>query len=147
MSKQGGGSLGMALVLLLVLMALGGWNYHRNYQIEQSERSQSTFSSYPLESLEQLVAAYRLEAEALQQRYDRLHGQRAKVRSTQGVEAGVQEFERVQRVSRQRREVTTELATREARIREIEAELAQREGLGSGFALHFSRLTGLALPI
>jgi predicted negative regulator of RcsB-dependent stress response len=147
MGEGKAGSGGLALILLLVLIGLGGWNYHRNYQLELAERSQETFSGYDTESLEQLAEAYRLEAAALESQYQKLRGARSSVRETTGVAAGVREFERVQRASSQLRDVTTELATREARAKQIEQELARRESAASGLALHMQRLTGVKLPI
>lgn len=147
MSERKSGSGGLLLILLLVLAGAGGWNYHRNYQIEQAESSQSTFAGYDTAGLTQLAEAYRLEAAELEARYQQLRGSRSKVHNTQGVEAGVRQFERVQRSSVQLRDVTTELATREARVREIEAELLLRESAAGGLALHLKRLTGVALPI
>ena len=147
MGQGKAGSGAMVGLLLLVLIGLGGWNYHRNYQIEQAERGQSAFSGYDSASLSQLAEAYRAEMEGLDQHYQQLRGARTRIRGTRGVQEGVREFERVQRATNQLRNATTELASREARIREIDAELARREALGSGLALHFTRLTGLKLPI
>jgi hypothetical protein len=137
----------MLLVLLLVLAAVGGWNYHRNYQLEQSDRARSPFAGYDTASLNQLAEAYRMELGALEAEYRRMRGAQGGVRGTQGVAEGIREFERVQSRTQRLRDVTTEVATREARVREIEQELARRESASSGLALHLERLTGLSLPI
>ena len=147
MAEGKGGSAAMIGILLVILVGIGGWNYHRNYQIEQAERSQTTFSGYDSASLEQLAEAYRAEVQGLEQQYQQLRGARTRVRQAAGVGAGVREFERIQRIGDRRRVVTGELASREARVLEIDAELARREALGQGFKLHFARLTGFQLPI
>ena len=111
------------------------------------EVGETGVAGYDTASLEQLAAAYRAELEGFQAEYRRLKGARASVRSTQGVEAGVREFERVQGTASRLRDVTTEVASREARIQEIEQELARRGWAATGFALHLQRLTGVAIPI
>ena len=79
--------------------------------------------------------------------FESLNTNRTSVRKTVGVGEGVREFERVQRSAKRLRDLTTEVATREARIREIEEEQQFRSATANGAALHFKRLTGLALPI
>ena len=147
MGEGKSGSGGLALILLTVLVAVGGWNYHRNYQLELAERKLTSLSGYDTAVLTQLVAAYRLEVDGLEGKYQQLRGARTRVRQTVGVEAGVREFERVQRSANRLRDVTTDLASREARVREIDAELATRKSAARGIALHLQRLTGLELPI
>jgi hypothetical protein len=43
------------------------------------------------------------------------------------------------------REVTADLASNEARVRDIHDELRYRSA--NGFGVHFKRLTGFALPL
>lgn len=147
MGKSRAGSGGLALILVVALLVLGGWNYHRNYQLEQAQRSGASMSRYDTASLIQLMEAYRLEVATLAGERQKLLAARPKVRRTAGVGAGVREFERIQRSADQLRDATGALSSREARLREIEAELATRKRAASGFALHLERLTGLERPI
>ena len=147
MSEGKSGNVGLLLVLLVALAGAGGWNYQRNYQIEQAERSKSRFAGYDTAGLTQLADAYRSELAGLDGRYQSLRGSRAQVRNTQGVEEGVAQFERIQRSNTRLREVTTEVATREARVNEIDQELSRRASAASGVKLHLERLTGMKLPI
>ena len=140
-------SFGLLLLLLLALVAAGGWNYHKNYQAEMADRTAKPFAGYDTSGLQQLAGAYRAEIDGMHSEYQQLRGARSAVRNTQGVREGVKQFERVQRNTKRLREITEELATREARVREIEEELAHRERLAGGLAVHFERLTGYPLPI
>lgn len=147
MARGRSGNLGLLLILLVVLAGAGGWNYHRNYQAEIAERSASRFSGYDTEGLEQLAAAYRSELDVYRSQYRTLEGGRVSVRNTTGVGEGIEQFERVRRSGDRLRAVKTELATREARVAEIEQELATRRSAASGLRLHLERLTGASLPI
>lgn len=142
-AKTSGGAV---LLLLLALCGLGSWNYHRNYQAELAECGPNAFSSYDDASLESLRLAYQSELDGLRGEYERLQSSRTSVRKTVGVGDGVEEFERVQRFTQRRREVTTAVASREARVREIEEEQQFRSTAMNVAALHFKRLTGIALP-
>ncbi len=144
---QGGGKGAGILILLVLLAGLGGYNYHHNYQLEKEQQGSQPFAGYDDASLEALAAAYESEIAVLQKQYDALKGRRAQVRSTHGVGDGVREFERVQAGSHRLRNVTEELATREARNREIRHEQRYRARLGRGLVLHFERLTGVTVPM
>ncbi|MCG8591508.1 MAG: hypothetical protein MJE66_19610 [Proteobacteria bacterium] len=138
---EGKGQGGLALLVLLVLVVgLGGYNYHRNWQREQAEQTKRTFSGYATADLEQLAAAYRAEAEALQKRYSAASRRVAPARDRAFMSDRVAEFERVQKQAGSARDVATLLAEREARVREIEQELALRQNQTGALAVHFRRL-------
>lgn len=145
-NREGKTSSGAVLLLVIGLCGLGGWNYHRNYQAELAERGPNAFSGYDDASLESLRLAYQSELEGLRREHEGSQSSRTSVRKTVGVGDGVEEFERVQRFSQRRREVTTAVASREARVREIEEEQQFRSSAMNAAALHFERLTGIALP-
>lgn len=138
-------SMGAAWFVLLALAAVGGWNYHRNYKAELAERRPEAFSGYSTESLERLRSAYQTEIEGVSVEYQSLKSKRAQVRAVAGVGDGVKQFEKIQKSANRLREVTAELASNEARIRDINDELQYRSA--NGFGVHFKRLTGFALPI
>jgi len=143
---QGGGK-GMAGILLVILIGLGGFNYHRNYEREQQEAREQTFGGYDDAGLEALAQAYEAEAEGLDEQYRALRARRARVEQTRTVDDGVKQFERVQRTRAAVRDVTEALATNEARLREIREEQRRRAARGAAWAVHLERLTGLELPI
>ena len=87
---------GLLLVVLLALVGLGAWNYHRNAAVDKSVKP-GPYAGVPTQDLDVLIAAYRSEIDALKARGGT--GLRASARSTSGVANGVREFERVQRTA------------------------------------------------
>ena len=122
LSAQIRGSLPALLVLLAILAGAGGWNYHRNWQAELEAQRGRPFGEYDDKSLSQLAKAYRAELEAWKERYEGAQGSRAQLRDARNVEANVEQFARVRANNQNRREVTSEVAQREARLREIAKE-------------------------
>jgi hypothetical protein len=57
------------------------------------------------------------------------------------MDQAVADFERVRAQSDGLRELTAEIAEREARIRDIDKELAARAEIGEGWQAHLRRLT------
>jgi uncharacterized coiled-coil protein SlyX len=57
------------------------------------------------------------------------------------MDEAVADFERVRKQSDALRELNTQVAEREARIREIDKELAARNAIGQGWEAHLRRLT------
>lgn len=140
--RRAGGARALPLLVLLVaLCAAGGWNYHRNLQAERADQGQRVFAGYGDRDLEQLAEAYRQEIEVARRRYEASRRARPEVQERALVGDGVREFERIQRHSQRSRERTADLAEREARLEEIERELAYRAELRSGVSLHIARLT------
>jgi hypothetical protein len=127
--------------LLAGLAVAGGWNYQRNVQLERAEQGKRPFSGYADADLRALADAYRAEAETLRKRYEATRSARPEARRRVFVSDGVREFERVQRHAERSRDAAADLAEREARLSDIEKELATRAELGSGFELHLRRLT------
>jgi hypothetical protein len=140
----GGGKTGAILLILLLLGAVGGWNYHRNWSAEEQEMGPRPLSGYDDEGLAKLAAAYRMEIEALERQHAAARGQHAEARKRTFLSESVQEFERVQRSSRQMRGLAGEVAQREGRLREIEKEQQYRDRLATeGVQLHLGRLLGI----
>lgn len=122
--EGGGGRQGLLLLVLVALVALGGWNYHRNLKLEES--TPSPFASLSDADVDQLLAAYKGEVERLKGKQP----SRAKVRSTSHVQAGVDEFQRVTRRSRSVREAGYAVSEMEGSVKALEAEKAKRAALG-----------------
>jgi hypothetical protein len=140
---ESGGKFKLLLGVLVVLMGLGAFNYYRNWKGEEAEQGPRPLASYDDVGLTQLADAYRAEIEVLQRRQDAARGQGNAARGTEFIGEGVREFERVQRSSQRVRGLTGELAEREARLRDIEDELAHRQRIETqGWQLHLARLVG-----
>lgn len=128
------------LALLVALGGVGAWNYQRNRAAETTDEKPRPFQSYATADLEALQAAYSEEIARVQKQYDRQESQRRRASDTGMIDERVQEFDRVRVASSRLRELSADVAEREARLREIEVELRQRAGQISGMGLHLRRL-------
>jgi len=129
------------LVLLLVLGGAGAWNYQRNLAAE--EALPRPWKEYATEDLRALKEAYAQEIDQYSKEWDAARRQRVQARDRGLVGDAAREFERVQGQAERVRELGRELAEREAALEEIEEEIRLRQELGSGWKLHWRRLTAL----
>jgi uncharacterized membrane protein YebE (DUF533 family) len=141
MASGSGGKAGSLLLVLLLLVGAAGGNYYRNWRAEQAEPETRPLSGYETAGLEKLAEAYRTEIRALQAQLDRTGHAQARDRGF--IDEQVREFERVQRSAARKRELTGDIAQREARLRDVEQELALRKQRGSGLQVHLRRLVGI----
>ncbi len=138
---SGAGGQTMALLLLLAIVAgAGGWNYKRNLEAEEKEHR--PYRSYAEADLEQLRDAYRAELDALTARFQRASGSGVRVGGDGLLGSQVQEFERVQRISRSTRGIIDQVARSQVQLDLVEQEIARR-GAEAGLGLHLRRLTTL----
>jgi hypothetical protein len=118
--------VGQTMILLVILCAAGGWNYHRNTLIDDAVPR--PYRGYSDEALNQLVSAYQGEVEIQMERY-RKSGVAKKV-SVQGgglLEERIDEFERVQRLSKQRKERAYQVTENQILVEQLAAEQVTRE--------------------
>ena len=142
-TKATAGRAMIVALLLLTIGGAGGYNYHRNFLAEQAEQGARPFKGYARQDLVNLGQAYGLQVEGQRGEYDRLASRRLQGRSGDMLDENIADFERIQRASDRKRVVAGEVAGNQARLAEIEAELAYRDYTNSGLALHISRLTKL----
>ncbi len=137
--KGGRGALIPLLVLLLLLVGAGAWNYQRNLELESQE--DRPLRGYAEADLEKLLGAYQQEAQRLASRAGATR--RASPRDTQGQLVGesVHEFERVQRASRRVRDAHGDVAEVELMVERINQELSRRGGERDPTAVFLRRLT------
>jgi hypothetical protein len=115
----------MLLVVLLALAGgLGAWNYQRNVAAERAELR--PFRTYSDADLDTLTAAYRAEVEAYTKRYEALTGRKVSIHEHVHTDQKLREFERVQRISQNTRDVVTQLAQRQVAIEQLDAERRKR---------------------
>jgi hypothetical protein len=138
--SEGKAALGLA-ALLAVLVAAGGVNYVRNLRVDQASEARRPFHSYEGDDLTALRSAYEAEIASLQRRYDAARAGRKRSGSHAMMDEAVADFERVRAQSDGLRELGTLIAEREARIRDIDAELSARSEIGEGWDAHLRRLT------
>lgn len=141
--RQAGRATGSALLLLIMLGALGGWNYHRNWQIEQeSTGAKRPYEGYSSKDLESLRSAYESELATMRIRFDAAKRRRTRPKGDQGSIAGnVDQFAKTARTSGMIRDAASGVAEREGQIAELDRELSLRTEFGQGVMRHVKRLT------
>ena len=130
-------------VLLLLLVGLvsgaGAWNYRRNVAIEATEPR--PYRSYSLADLEALKGAYESETNKHKDHYRSASSRTVAVREGGLIGDQVVEFERVQRISRGKRDIASVYAKNQVQLDEVLAEISHRAEMGEGWQLHLDRLT------
>jgi hypothetical protein len=137
--KGGSGALIPLLVLFLLLVGGGAWNYHRN--LERESREDRPMRGYAEADLEKLLAAYQGEQHRLARRAEVTPRAHVKDASGQLVGENVRDFERVQRASRRVRDANGDLAESELMVQRIERELQFRDQERDPMALLIRRVT------
>jgi hypothetical protein len=128
----------MLFVLLALAGGLGAWNYQRNVEAERAELR--PFRSYSDADLESLTEAYRAEVEAYTTRYEALTGRKVAINERVHTDQKLREFERVQRISQNTREIVTQLAQRHVAIEQLDTERRKRFGERNVVMLFLKRL-------
>jgi hypothetical protein len=145
MTLQTRANSGRAILIVLTILLLvggGGYNYQRNLVAEQAEQGERPFKGYQENDLRDLETAYGAEVEGRRGRYQELATRRVKTRdSAVFLDEKVADFERIQRAGDEKRALAGLVAEHRARLNEIQAELAYRDYVNSGMAVHVRRLT------
>lgn len=135
--SQSGRAL-LALVLLLLLVAGGGYNYWRNLQLEAAE--DRPYRAYSASDLEALREAYGQEREVANRRFVAGKGSGG-VREGGFIDEQIDEFDRVHRLGRQKRRLAGEVAANDSVVDALDSELAIRARDAGPWAVHLRRLT------
>ncbi len=132
--------LGQTLILLVILCAAGGWNYHRNAGIEGAVPR--PYRGYSDEELNQVISAYQDEVAIQMERY-RKSSATKKVAVQEGglLESRIDEFERVQRLSKQRTERAYQVTENQILVEQLAKEQVIREMNRPIYKMIFRRLT------
>jgi hypothetical protein len=132
--------VGQTLILLVILGAAGGWNYHRNTQIDNAVLR--PYRNYADEDLQQLMSAYRSEVEVQMERYrNDPAAKTVSVRDAGLLGDQIEEFERVQRVSKQRQERAYRVTENQILAEQLAKEQVTRERDRPIYKMIFRRLT------
>ena len=75
---QSGRATGSVLLLLVMLSGAGGWNYHRNLQLEAETEGSRPFESYSTDDLATLRDAYQSELSGVRAKFADAKSQRAR---------------------------------------------------------------------
>ncbi len=129
-------------MLLLLAAGAGGWNYHRNLEIEKASEGNRPYRSYAVEDLESLRAAYASELESVRANFDSAKRRRARPVGDVGSIAGnVEQFQNTTRASSAIRAAAAGLAESQEQVAELDRELEIRSQFGEGMARHVKLLT------
>jgi len=133
---------GAGVVALLLLLAIaagaGAWNYRRNVAAEQNDYR--PFRSYTDEAIEQLVQAYENDHERSEKSFESAARRNVKVEGKAYFGEQVQEFERVQRISKNTRALRDEMAESQTSLKLLREEAARRAKERHKLRLFFERL-------
>jgi len=131
---------GRSLFLLVILCAAGGWNYHRNTEIDNAVAR--PYRNYSDEELHQLISAYQDEVDAQMDRYrSSSAGKKVAVRDGRLLDERIDEFERVQRLSQQRRDRAYKVTENQILVEQLAKEEVTRERDRPIYKMIFRRLT------
>ncbi len=131
-------NVGALAFLLVLLSGMGGWNYIQNTRIEAAELR--PYRGYSDADLEELIVAYEGQAEGRNQRYEAASAGKVAIRGGGLFGAQVDEFERVQQISRERRELAGRVSDSEHALRLVREETKKREDDRPIYKLIFRRL-------
>ncbi len=132
--------VGQILILLVILGAAGGWNYHRNTLIDAAVLR--PYRNYSDEDLHQLISAYRSEVEVQMARYrSDPAAKTVAVRDAGLLGDQIEEFVRVQRVSKQRQERAYRVTENQILAKQLAKEQVARERDRPIYKMIFRRLT------
>lgn len=139
MASAGGGRGKLVALLAVLLVALGGANYYRNYQADVAV--ERPYRGYSDAEIAELLEAYRSEAKALDRELGRTRERRAGPGGDGGLLAErVEDYEHARRRGERVRGLAREAASREAMVEALERERRIREELARGWRLHLERL-------
>ncbi len=131
---------GQILILLVILCAAGGWNYHRNAVID--EAVPRPYRGYSDEELDQLASAYQVEVGVQMARYRNSAAANKVVVQDGGLlDDRIDEFERVQRLSKQRLERAYQVTENQILVEQLAQEQVTRELNRPIYKMIFRRLT------
>ena len=132
--------VGQTLILLVILCAAGGWNYHRNTLIDDAVPR--PYRTYTDEELDQLASAYQDEVEVQMARYRNSKvSANVAVRDEGLLEERIGEFERAQRASKQRRDRAYKVTDNQILVEQLAKEQVVRERDRPIYKMIFRRVT------
>jgi len=140
--RRAGRATGHVALLLVLLSGLGGWNYHRNLEIERQSDGVRPYESYSSEDVQALRDAYAGELQGSEARFAAAKRQRTRPQGDMGsISGNVEQFQQTTQSSRRIRAAAAGVAERQNEIDELERELALRSKLGQRLMRHVKRLT------
>jgi len=134
-SSENWGSL---VLLLVVLVAVGGFNFIRNTRTENAEVR--LYRGYSDAELEELLSVYQGEIDQRTQAYRKVADRDIVVRDRPMLGEQVDEFERVQRLSQHRRDMAGDVTDNQISLEQLEIERQKRAADRPVYKMIFRRL-------
>ena len=135
---EAGGSVITLLLLLAILVGAGAWNYRRNAAVE--EEDYRPFRGYTDEAIEQLIDAYEGQHERSSKSFEAAASRKVNVEGKAYFGEQVQEFERVQGISRNTRALRDGIAESQTSLKLLREEASKRARERQKLRLFFERL-------
>ena len=136
--SEAGRSVIMPLLVLAILVGAGAWNYRRNAAVE--EEDYRPFRGYTDEAIEQLIDAYEDQHERSSKRFEAAASRKVNVEGKAYFGEQVQEFERVQGISKNRRALRDGIAESQTSLKLLRDEASKRARERQKLRLFFERL-------
>ena len=136
--SEAGRSVIMPLLVLAILVGAGAWNYRRNAAVE--EEDYRPFRGYTDEAIEQLIDAYEDQHERSSKRFEAAASRKVKVEGKAYFGEQVQEFERVQGISKNTRALRDGIAESQTSLKLLREEASKRARERQKLRLFFERL-------
>jgi hypothetical protein len=136
--SEAGAGVVTLLLLLAILVGAGAWNYRRNAAVEEDDYR--PFRGYTDEAIEQLIDAYEGQHEQRSERFEAAANRNVKVQGKAYFGEQVQEFERVQRISKNTRALRDEIAESQTSLKLLREESSKRARERRKLRLFFERL-------
>ena len=132
------------MLLLLLALGAGGWNYAISYRADLESHRDLPFAAYSTPELRLLEDAYADEAERARALYEQRRGLAEESSGNGSQEQRLASrganLERAQAEARNMRSAQTDFAENEARLGEVRAELKRRSRPLPGLRVHLERL-------
>jgi hypothetical protein len=135
---EAGSSVILLLLVLAILVGAGAWNYRRNAAVE--DEGYRPFRGYTDEAIEQLIDAYEDQHERSSKRFEAAASRKVNVEGKAYFGEQVQEFERVQGISRNTRALRDGIAESQASLKLLTEEASKRARERQKLRLFFERL-------
>jgi hypothetical protein len=129
---------GPVVLVLVILVAAGGWNFVRNTRIENAEVR--FYRGYSDTELEELTSVYESEIDQRTAAYRKVADRSIVVQEGALLGERVDEFERVQRISQKRKDMAGKVTDNQISLEQIELEWQKRAANRPVYKMIFRRL-------
>ncbi len=127
------------LLLLFVIAGVGGTNYYRNLQRENTQVR--SFGSYSDADIQAMIRGMLQEVDQLNARYETLKNTDSRAKKKGNMKQNMEEFERVQGSTREVKELGQIISQKEVLLRELKDEADYRSKNSDKLHVFIRRLT------